>query len=157
MAKTIILGSEYEEGVHGIRGIATSTTEFLTGCNRTHLEKLKDDGTIKGYTVDDLLLTKVRNGKKSPLKPPPKSKLKLGETYQDVTHGVVGVAIAKSIYLNSRDAQIALEFLVGDDLKVHWFDESSLKKVDPIKQVIPAPTAEQKKTGGPQIEAPTTY
>lgn len=154
---TIKLGVEYEEAVHGIRGIATVYTEHLTGCSRVSLEFVKD-GAIKSYTFDELILSKVRGGKVSPLTPPKNSRLKLGETYVDVTHGIVGVAIAKANYLSGEEAQICLESLVNGELKHHWFPESAIKKVDPAKTAIEAPTKAEKRKGGPQaVSAPSNF
>jgi len=45
------LGKVYRDSVHGWEGIATSRTEFLTGCDRVCLERMQD-GEIKESYFD---------------------------------------------------------------------------------------------------------
>jgi len=47
----IELGKKYRDTVHGIEGIATCHSRYLTGCDRVGLEYMKD-GEIKDFWVD---------------------------------------------------------------------------------------------------------
>ena len=47
----IELGKKYKDSVHGIEGIATVFSKFMTGCDRVCLEYVKD-GSVKDLWVD---------------------------------------------------------------------------------------------------------
>lgn len=55
---TIELGKIYKEKIHGIQGVATSHTRYLTGCDRVCLEWLKD-GEVKYHYADISILEGV--------------------------------------------------------------------------------------------------
>ena len=52
---SVELGETYRDKIHGIKGVATAATEYLTGCTRILLEKIKDD-TIVEYWIDETRL-----------------------------------------------------------------------------------------------------
>jgi len=56
----IRLGSVYRDKMHGIQGIATARTEYLTGCDRVALETVKD-GEIKTHYFDVSMVEFVKD------------------------------------------------------------------------------------------------
>ena len=53
MADEIQLGARYTDMVTGFTGVATSKTQYLTGCDRVGLMGRKDDGTPTDLYVTD--------------------------------------------------------------------------------------------------------
>lgn len=55
----IKLGHHYKDKVHGVQGIATCHSRYLTGCDRVCLEAVTRDGEIKEYWLDVNRLEKM--------------------------------------------------------------------------------------------------
>lgn len=53
------LGEKYRDKIHGIEGIATSYSHYLTGCDRVDLEYVKD-GKVTDHWVDVTRLEAVK-------------------------------------------------------------------------------------------------
>lgn len=49
----IELGKKYKDNLHGFEGVAVARAEYLHGCNRVLIEKMKDDGTIVNEWFDE--------------------------------------------------------------------------------------------------------
>ena len=56
----IKLGRTYTDSLHGISGIATVYSQYITGCNRVCLERVGEDGLIIEYWVDTTRLDGVQ-------------------------------------------------------------------------------------------------
>ena len=72
--------------------------------------------------------------------------VKLGKTYEDKLHGIVGVATARTEYLTGC-SRVCLEFKKDGEIKEYWFDETQLKGV----KISPA----AEKPGGPKPVPPS--
>ncbi len=48
----VVLGETYKDNLHGFVGKAIAKVEYLHGCSRVLLEKMKDDGELKNYWFD---------------------------------------------------------------------------------------------------------
>ena len=68
MSDKVKLGKTYKDTIHGIEGVATARSEYLTGCNRVCLEFVKE-GEIKTWWFDEPQLVLVKGVKPKAKKP----------------------------------------------------------------------------------------
>ena len=52
----IELGRKYRDNVHGIEGIATASTAYLTGCTRVCLERVHDGQILTDWFDETALI-----------------------------------------------------------------------------------------------------
>lgn len=64
----VTLGSRYKDKIHGIKGVATARTEYLTGCTRVALEYV-EGGKIEVVWFDEPQLELVEERKEASPQP----------------------------------------------------------------------------------------
>lgn len=67
--KKVTLGKEYEDKIHGLRGVAYSRTDYMTGCSRVCLRHVVN-GELKYTDFDEPELKGIRAPKADPGGPP---------------------------------------------------------------------------------------
>lgn len=60
--KKVKLGENYRDTIHGVVGIATCRSQYITGCERVCLEYVQD-GDVKEYWVDEIRLEGITEEK----------------------------------------------------------------------------------------------
>jgi hypothetical protein len=152
MAK-IKLGRRYQDIILGIEGMAFTLTKHLTGCDRVGIKTINAKGEPKVYEWDDTRVKLVR-GEAEQEHTPVKSKIKLGEIYQDRSTKIIGTAMAMTEHVGVNHMIIGLETMGIDGEPVHsnsqepLLDKVSEKPNAAAKQVEEAGKAPRKNGAG---------
>ena len=152
MAK-IRLGNRYRETLNGIEGVAMSIEKHLTGCDRVTIRTMDKEGKECSLTYDTTRLKLIPNSSVQE-HTPIKSKVKLGQIYQDRSTGIIGHAIIILERLGLPHALVSLEYLdskTGQPIYAH-VDEpllDSYAEIQKAAQKVKDEAASDKKKRGP--------
>jgi hypothetical protein len=156
------IGRTVRDKVTGFTGIAQAMTEFMTGNVQLGVQPPAKDGSLpESIAMDIHQLEDAPGASVDVIAPPPTHQLpKLGEKFEDIVSGVVGIAVRRTTFINGCVYYTIQSPPTKDGSIIeHFFEWKRLKRVSAGITATLAKTTTPEKTstrapGGPNTRIP---